>query len=169
MTAKIYQQTCVFYWGKNLAKQLLSNKDPLKEPRTHISHELMLNHNRIFSILKQMWVNPKTGAQGPDKISVYWVDKMAAVDPAFFVLYAFMFLIFSFLLFLVVICCKYAIFESDQTKENLRKTKENTPLLLAEPSQILPDTYTVYQQNWSSKKIKVFVPFWKRPKHWLSP
>ena len=72
---------------------------------------------------------------------------MAVVDPAFFVLYAFMFLIFSFLLFLVVICCKYAIFESDQTKENLRKTKENTPLLLAEPSQILPDTYTVYQQN----------------------
>ena len=37
-----------------MAKQLLSNKDSLKEPRTHISHELMLNHNRIFSILKQI-------------------------------------------------------------------------------------------------------------------
>jgi hypothetical protein len=79
-------------------------------------------------------------------MKVEWPDKMST-DPAFFVLYAFMFFIFSILLFLIVICCKYAIFESKEKTENLLKSKEDTAFLLTEQNITQPKTYAVYQQN----------------------
>ncbi len=47
-----------------------------------------------------------------------------ALDAAMFNLYVFLFIMFSVLLFLIVICCKFAIFEDDQKTENRRRNRD---------------------------------------------
>jgi hypothetical protein len=57
-----------------------------------------------------------------------------ALDAAIFILYVFLFLMSSFLLFVIVLCCKFAIFEDDQ--ESLGSL-ETSNLLLKWPLQVL--------------------------------
>jgi hypothetical protein len=58
-----------------------------------------------------------------------------ALDASMFILYVFLYLIFSFLLFTIVLCCKFAIFEDDEQKSQSRRKREETNP--TETSQIL--------------------------------
>ena len=61
---------------------------------------------------------------------------MNQLNASMFILYVFLFLMFSFLLFVIVVCCKFAIFEDDSKSEN-RKRAEKEDTAPTETSHIL--------------------------------